>query len=627
MQITPDALAPKLTTDFLVKQPIDWLIRFIQYAMQGAQSLRKVPFIRLESGNHVPLPSTLKPQPSAWFAPEKIDGLDLTVFPLVHSQLTANKAIKDFLEKENVRPIDSVAIVIQSILPRYKGEKSAFNEHQYRRHLKQICDAYSEAETNKAKSQLTNSLNEVAWIACVDANDKNSNKITWKKPTKPLESWWDCCSQEKELASLFERNDDMECWFNGLDSVEAYFPHNLVVDELKDNARHLTKSISVLTQKLCDSQGDVPISNYHYKHYRGLDGFCPYATVIGLQAAFELWNIQRANILWNILLTAPLIISGYTQKESNKLRLNGAEKICERTQVGKFCIEQDWLPDQAGNLHKPNELFLVDLPATFDTSSISAKEVAEKLGMRKPEVEQAAVTLAKGDPRKQKLLEQIANASDDELTKFEKLVPRTVPILPAPSFKDGLAKMARPQRGMSSLVDANSPHHHPVSNTDRYQDKLKQVVADGVQGHATTQKIIRFSPVRDQPSNKEARQTLYQEYQGYCQVTGETFPKASDNANGEAENYFEVCSLLPYGNADYLNDAGNMLCVSADTMAKLNHASFEWLDSIEHKIKEFDNGGKAAQEIKIRIRLAGEECTIAWSQRHFMRLVTLYQKA
>ena len=110
-------------------------------------------------------------------------------------------------------------------------------------------------------------------------------------------------------------------------------------------------------------------------------------------------------------------------------------------------------------------------------------------------------------------------------------------------------------------------------------------------------------------------------------MTGETFSKASVNANGEAANYFEVCSLLPYGNADYLNDAGNMLCVSADTMAKLNHASFEWLDDIEHKIAEFDNGGKAAQEIKIRIRLAGDECIITWSQRHFMRLFALYQKA
>jgi hypothetical protein len=133
--------------------------------------------------------------------------------------------------------------------------------------------------------------------------------------------------------------------------------------------------------------------------------------------------------------------------------------------------------------------------------------------------------------------------------------------------------------------------------------------------------------VRDQPSNKEARRTLYEEYHGHCQVTGETFPKASANVNGDAENYFEVCSLVSYGNADYFNDAGNMLSVSADTMAKLKCASFDWLDNIEGKIEEFESGGKTAQEIKIHILLAGEECTITWGQRHFMRLVALYQKA
>jgi hypothetical protein len=60
-------------------------------------------------------------------------------------------------------------------------------------------------------------------------------------------------------------------------------------------------------------------------------------------------------------------------------------------------------------------------------------------------------------------------------------------------------------------------------------------------------------------------------------------------------------------------------------MSKLNHASFEWLDDIDEIIAELNNGGKAAQEIKIRIRLAGEDCVITWSQRHFMRLVALYQ--
>ena len=100
------------------------------------------------------------------------------------------------------------------------------------------------------------------------------------------------------------------------------------------------------------------------------------------------------------------------------------------------------------------------------------------------------------------------------------------------------------------------------------------------------------------------------------------------NANGEAENYFEACSLLSYSNADYLNNEGNMLCVSADTMAKLKTASFEWLDDLETIIKDFEQREIGEMDtVAVKIRLAGEECQITWSERHFPRFVALWNEA
>lgn len=612
MQVDADTLALKLTAEFLRSQSMDWLIRFIRYAMQGAQSFKNVPFIRLASDGHVSLPSDKNVQPSAWFSPTDTSGLDLSEFPLVHAELAANEPIRKFLEKEGIREIDAAAIVGKCILPLYKGADTRFDESIYRDHLRQIRKAYTEAN-DEGKRQLTSGLNSAAWLACVHASGNAHDKITWKKPG---------------ASDVFTRTTDHELWFRGLDSVGAYFLHPSVNDELNGSISSLVKPATALTQNLHSPEYTLSLCNESYgNHKQGLNGFKPDATVVGLQSALGSWNKERSSILWKIMLSAPRIVSGETQSESNRQRLDAAPKKLEYTEVGRMCCDHAWLPGKNGEWHKPSELFLSDLPDEFNTTSNSAKEVAEKLGMRKPEVEQAAETLSKGDPRKKLLLEQIANASDDDLDKFEKLVPKTVPPMPAPSFKDGLANMTRPQRGKRSGDDENSPRHYPVSNPSRYQGKINQEIDTGVSEYATTPRTIHFSPVRDQPSNKEARQTLYQEYQGRCQVTGETFLKASANANGEAAYYFEACSLLPYSNADYLNDAGNMLSISADTMAKLNHASFEWLDDIEHKITEFDNGGKAAQEIKIRIRLAGEECTITWNQRHFMRLIALYSKA
>jgi hypothetical protein len=274
---------------------------------------------------------------------------------------------------------------------------------------------------------------------------------------------------------------------------------------------------------------------------------------------------------------------------------------------------------------KPTKISLVELPDQFERD----EKLADFLGMRKTEKIKAADILSEGNPRKKELLERIANASDDELERFEKLVPRTIPPPAAPSFREGLANMSRRQHGNLSSKKENSEgeQDHTVRNPERYQNNLDDAVTDGVEEHTTVPHTVNFSPVRDKPDNKEAREFLYVEYHGQCQIKGTTFPKAAANSEGIPENYFEACSLLPYSNACYLNDAGNMLCVSADTMAKLKYASFEWLDDIKDIIAEFEDGGGKAQRIGIKIKLAGEEGVVTWSQRHFMRLISLYKQA
>jgi hypothetical protein len=209
--------------------------------------------------------------------------------------------------------------------------------------------------------------------------------------------------------------------------------------------------------------------------------------------------------------------------------------------------------------------------------------------------------------------------------KMLRTIPHETPPEPAPSFKDGLKNLERPQRG--AVTHEDKDEKPPISDLDRYQEKLNEQVAEGIDEHKSMPRKNRFSLVKETPSNVEARSLLYEEYQGHCQVTDTTFPKAAKNADGVAENYFEACSLLSYGSADYLNDAGNMICVSADTMAKFKYASRVFLDDLEDVIKMFKENGGNIKSVSVKILLAGEECSITWSQRHFMRLVALYEKA
>lgn len=187
-----------------------------------------------------------------------------------------------------------------------------------------------------------------------------------------------------------------------------------------------------------------------------------------------------------------------------------------------------------------------------------------------------------------------------------------------------MKNLDRLQRG---IIDLGDKYISPVSNTDHYQGELNGRVEAGVKEHQPAPRKITFSPLRDLPSNAEERRFLYEQYDGHCQITGATFPKANKNLDGVAKNYFEACSLLSYANADYLNNAGNMLCVSADTMAKFKYASVKFLESIEDAIETFKANDEQAESVSVKIRLAGKECSIKWSQRHFMRLVALYEKA
>ena len=130
----------------------------------------------------------------------------------------------------------------------------------------------------------------------------------------------------------------------------------------------------------------------------------------------------------------------------------------------------------------------------------------------------------------------------------------------------------------------------------------------------------RFVVVRERDDNKEARQFLYQQYKGACQVAGQTFAKA------DGSNYFVAVALVPYQGTDYLNHPGNLLCLSADMAARFLYGSFEWVDDLEAKIKAFCPAveGGNERDRTIRVRIVGEEKSIRFSEPHFLRLKALW---
>ena len=534
--------------------------------------------------------------------------MNLSAFPIVHPELVKYDEIRRFLEKEGIREIDAIAIVEKSILPKYKDPNMRFDESVYHNDLRRIRNAYRNAN-DAEKSELKSILSGYSWLACLHASGKDTDCIVWKRPG---------------TSDLFEKTDENKAWFGGLEDVGAFFLHPSVVETLDELTSCITCTSGTIIKNLSTEEYTITLSNEYWNHKRGLKGFDPRATIVGIESAFDNWNQARSIVLWNTLVSAPSkIISGETQFATNRQKLDRAPKKIEYTVVGKYCTEKAWLMNKSGTWCKPNPLLLTDLPEEYETESIAAKELAVKLGMRQAEREQALEVVTRGDHDLKRLIEHYHSVSEDERKKILKTIPHLIPPEPAPSFRDGLKNIGRPQR---ARIEGGSNEGTPPSNPERYQENLDSQVETGKLDHLSTPQRTTFSPVRDLPSNEEARRFLYEEYCGLCQVTETTFPKASPNRHGVAENYFEAYSLLSYTNTNYLNDAGNMLCVSADTMAKFNHASVEMKD-FEKKIESFIQSNEKPDKVIVQIRLAGEECTITWSQRHFMRLVALYTKA
>ncbi len=612
-EITPDGFARRISSMFLEQQSDKWMILMYRFAAgrpkalwepgsgyrNPAGPLRAKPIIRLQDGSHV-APFRDDGSPNAYLA---LDSDNETSLPIVKLELSQKKEACQFLRELGIPKLDLVAEVIEKVLPKYATDLSTVSSDEHKRDFIKIERAYA-TDSQEKKELLREQLCATPFIL---AENPYLGETVYLRPCE-----------------VYFGSDDLRMYFLGNNSFVYVSP------EYAKSATALFKELGVkesvrIRREKSNKQGYVSIRDSHGWHERGRNGFDSNIYVDGLECAIANSIPERSAFVWNnIAVPNCACIRGLVEKSRRKTYENSNTEERISAKFGRLLIDNAWLPLSDRSMHKPSELTLDDLPPGFEKDTPRAEAFARAICMKQPEHEKALEVFAGDDPDLKMLVKHYQSASDAERKKMLKAIPREIPPEQAPSFKDGWKSLGRPQRGR---VEHGDEERYPVSNPGRYQKKLNKGVEERVEEHQSTSRKIKFSPVRDQPSNEEARRFLYEQYHGRCQVKGVTFPKASENTDGVAENYFEACSLLSYANAGYLNDAGNMLCISADTMAKFKYASFEFLDNPEDVIKNFKVNNGQIEEISVRIRLAGEECAINWSQRHFMRLVALYEKA
>jgi hypothetical protein len=638
-ELTASSFAQKLSASFLSKQSDEWMIDFYKFVSnkpdlwkRSDSLLRKREIIRLENGNHVK-PFTEDGNPYAY-----LPTSSATNFPTVKKSIVADNEALDFLKRLDIIEIDLFAELLEFILPKYAEKnvkidlltniedlrkviaaKNAPQEADNKNNLN-LCKIFLKKSGIQGLVELVDSQPEIfekinpsdflgiflRKIELIQAVNNHTRKIAYKFMD-------DVYFKTPEMAVYFEDNEN--CWF-----INDEYPEDII----SLFRQYKIPSEPRIQEKYADSEGHVIIKAWKGHHERGLDGFDPNFEVDGLEHAIHNCSHEKSRYIWNtIAINNYSQINGFIETASRQ-SYAGSKKKKVFSKFGKLLTNFAWLPDKKGFYHKPVDLFLDELSDEFEKNTPTAKGLSIALSMKQPENERYLESLTGGDPERTNLIKRIIAASDTELAKIKKIFPAELPSQPVPRFREGLRDLPRQQKG---AIDNKNHENFPVKDTNRYMGRLGEEVESAVNNHQSKMQTISFKQIRKIPSNKDARVFLYSEYNGHCQISGTTFPKASKDINGNSNNYFQACSLLSYANAEYYNDAGNMLCVSADTMAKLKFANFEFIDSIDDAIELFKLNDGLDRKIIVKIRLSGEECAITWSQRHFMRLVALYDNA
>lgn len=639
-EVRPDTFIPRLSDGFIEKQDEQWIIQFYDFLLDNPDlciklnsPLRKKRIIRLSDGSSV-VPFHEDGNPQAYLPSDSP-----TELPIVHPDIIRNERAVEFLKKlglsepepifevlgrlskyidsqisreENVQDIKKIAAVLRrgSLISKDNSIVPILKTLLRRLGREELCVLFENSE--KPAEEFIRPLTSAVLITTpfLMSINNTTGEVAYKSPSSLY------------LSTAYTDDPQLEAFFDG--NPETWF----LSDTYKDVRDFTEVLLPLLNIDLYPRILKEDFTKINYKYQRGIKDYKMDGLDYYLQKSDH--TIDSSEYLWKLLLSSQDDKSYQIEFEGDlefaKDRNFTGRNVVKEKKITSICHlirTASWLPDKQGCFHVPSELSLADLADGFDRESQSAQKIADVLRMKRSDHKKAVETLAKGDLRAARLIEEFANAivnaDDAQMDKFQKMIPKQGPPIQIPPFREAIKTISGTIAQKAFVTDNVSS---PVQNPTHYQEHINAEVTSEVEDHQARLTNIVFKPIRETSSNVEARNFLYAEYTGKCQITGHTFAKTS------GKNYFVAISLVSYQDADYLNNAGNMLCLCAECAAKFKYGGYE-LDNLETKIVEFntEKEGGSEDHRKIKVRLAGEECRITYSERHFMRLKALWEKA
>lgn len=191
---------------------------------------------------------------------------------------------------------------------------------------------------------------------------------------------------------------------------------------------------------------------------------------------------------------------------------------------------------------------------------------------------------------------------------------------PTFNYIDSL-KAAFTQNGLTQFNEevtnrANNDYSESLSNPNRRAEKLAERYLENIKNepsfesrHKNTDSSLLESP------NESVRASLFEWYQGKCQICHETWPKR------DGIPYFTAAYIVERQNKRWLDEPGNAICLCAKHFAQwrlaTKHATTEITEQISN-LKLDSEGGIGT--LSIHFHLVGQEAVINLCERHAIAL-------
>lgn len=571
VDVDPDMFARRLNEDFLAFQSDEWFIEFYKF-LSGQEALwrsprywgqtrgilRNKPFLRLQDGTHVS-PFQDNSSPNAYLA----DKTDVdTSLPVVKLALSENKGSRHFLTQLGIPELDLVAEVIEKILPKYLLDDGfTVSIEENRSDLKKIKRAY-ETDSQEKKSRLRNQLIKTPFIL---AESPHSGKTVYRRPFQVYFG-------NEELHMYFSGNDSFAC-------VNSSHPHSGLFRNL--GVREAVR----IRRRVGNWDNHVIIHDQHGWHERGLNGFDPNIKIDGLELAIDTPSPQKSAFIWNkIAVPNSDCIRGVVEKSSRQT-YEGSRREDQVSEFGKLLINTAWLPGPDGNMYKPSELSLDDLPESF----VHDEKLADSLEMKKDIVAQLAEESGISEESLE-VARQIDEAPPEVRIEIESLLQKR---------QENQAEF--PQRS--------------TANPERRQERLRERMENASdKGYETRPRSVRTTR-----ASVDAHIWLRNLYtndadQMVCQLCEKEMPfrRRDGEYYFEAVEAFSLAYFSKEGEAQFL-----ALCPLCAAMYQ------EFVKRDEEQEAEFYQALQSAEGLEVPVMLGEWETSVRFVERHWLDMKTV----